>query len=85
MTDGLKVALVHVGAVLLGGAEKVLAELLEIWPEADVYTLVLTHRACAARLQGRRVETSFIRNCRGRCGITAPTCRSCRWQWNNST
>ena len=61
MTDGLKVALVHDWAVLLGGAEKVLAELLEIWPEAAVYTLVYDSQGpCSLFLQGRKVETSFI-------------------------
>jgi glycosyltransferase involved in cell wall biosynthesis len=61
VADGFKVALFHDWAVLLGGAEKVLAELLEIWPEADVYTLVYDSRGpCSSFLQGRRVETSFI-------------------------
>ena len=61
MADGLKVALVHDWAVLLGGAEKVLAELLEIWPEAAVYLLVYDSQGpCRAFLQGKKVETSFI-------------------------
>jgi len=36
----LRVALVHDWLEVYAGAEKVLEQLLNIWPEADVYTLV---------------------------------------------
>lgn len=66
MFNGLKIALIHDWAVLLGGAEKVLAELLQIWPEAPLYTLVYDPAGpCREFLQGRRVETSFIQRLPG--------------------
>jgi len=36
----MKVAVVHDWIVNIGGAEKVLKAILEVFPDADVYTLV---------------------------------------------
>ena len=36
----MKVAIVHDWLVVNGGAEKVLKELIELYPQANVYTLV---------------------------------------------
>ncbi len=55
----LKIAIVHDWLVVQGGAERVLAQMIDCFPQADVYSLVdfLEDRAC---LRGHDVHTSFI-------------------------
>jgi glycosyltransferase involved in cell wall biosynthesis len=57
----LKVAIVHDWLVECGGAEKVLAEILNLYPEADIFTMVCyldeTQLPC---LKNRNITTSFI-------------------------
>lgn len=55
----MKVAIVHDWLVVSGGAEKVLENIIECYPDADIFSLVdfLEDRAC---IKGKRVETSFI-------------------------
>jgi glycosyltransferase involved in cell wall biosynthesis len=55
----LKVAIVHDWLVVYGGAERVLAQMIDCFPDADVFSLVdfLEDRSC---LRGRPVTTSFI-------------------------
>ncbi|WP_080412994.1 glycosyltransferase family 4 protein [Burkholderia ubonensis] len=55
----MKIAIVHDWLVVHGGAERVLAQMIDCFPQADVYSLVdfLEDRAC---LRGRAVRTSFI-------------------------
>jgi len=66
MTAEPKVALVHDWLVKLGGAEQVLAALLEIWPEAPVYTLVYeADGPCSSFTRGHSVKTSFIQKLPG--------------------
>ena len=36
----MKVAIIHEWLVIVGGAEKVLKAMLDVFPDADVYTLV---------------------------------------------
>ena len=57
----MKVAIVHDWLVVFGGAEKVLQQIIECFPQADIYTLVdfLEDRAC---LKGKPAHTSFIQN-----------------------
>jgi glycosyltransferase involved in cell wall biosynthesis len=57
----MRVAIVHDWLVVYGGAERVLEQIIECFPEADIYTLVdfLEDRSC---LKGRPVHTSFIQN-----------------------
>lgn len=43
-----------------GGAELVLYELLKMYPEADVATLIYNRRMFGSRLRGRRVKVSFL-------------------------
>lgn len=56
-----KIAIVHDWLEVYAGAEKVLEQLLQLWPSADVFALVdflpEKHRGF---LQGREVQTSFI-------------------------
>lgn len=57
----LKIAFVHDWLVEYGGAENVLAAMLECWPAAPVYTLVHDERGpTASILQGHKIETSFL-------------------------
>jgi glycosyltransferase involved in cell wall biosynthesis len=55
----LKVAIVHDWLVVHGGAERVLAQMIDCFPQADLFSLVdfLDDRSC---LRGRPVRTSFI-------------------------
>ncbi|AIP64133.1 glycosyltransferase family 4 protein [Burkholderia thailandensis] len=55
----MKVAIVHDWLVVHGGAERVLAQMIDCFPQADIYSLVdfLDDRSC---LRGRPVHTSFI-------------------------
>ncbi|MBP0589683.1 glycosyltransferase family 4 protein [Paraburkholderia sp. LEh10] len=55
----MKVAIVHDWLVVSGGAEKVLENIIECFPDADLFSLVdfLEDRTC---IKGKSVETSFI-------------------------
>ena len=57
----IKVAFVHDWLVDKGGAENALTAMLELWPDAPVYTLVYDrHGPCQAFLDGHQVNTSFL-------------------------
>ena len=59
--DSPKIALIHDWLVEFGGAEQILAAVLEIWPDAHIYTLVHDPNGpCGQITVGRQVETSFI-------------------------
>ncbi|MBN3756627.1 glycosyltransferase family 4 protein [Paraburkholderia sp. Tr-20389] len=55
----MKVAIVHDWLVVSGGAEKVLQNIIECFPNADLFSLVdfMEDRAC---IKGKPVNTSFI-------------------------
>jgi hypothetical protein len=57
----MKVAIVHEWLVTLGGSEKVLQQIMECFPQADIFTLIdyLDDRSW---LKGKQVKTSFIQN-----------------------
>jgi glycosyltransferase involved in cell wall biosynthesis len=56
----MKVALVHDHLNQLGGAEKVLLALIEIFPEAPIYTLMHDPRTTKNVFAGKDIRTSFI-------------------------
>jgi len=56
----MRVALVHHWLVAQRGGEHVFNALLELFPQADVFTLVRDAQAGPASLQGRHVRTSFL-------------------------
>jgi len=60
----LKVAIVHDWLVTNAGAEKVLKQIVEIYPHADIFTLVdfLSDEQRAEILKGKKATTSFIQN-----------------------
>ncbi len=56
----MKVAIVHYWLVSHRGGEKVLEALLDIWPEADIFTHVYDPEAVSPKLRDRVVRTTFI-------------------------
>jgi glycosyltransferase involved in cell wall biosynthesis len=62
--NGRRVALAHDFLVDLRGAERVLLELCELWPEAPVYTAVYDVDGTEGRFAGREVRTSFLQRAR---------------------
>ena len=56
----LKVAVVHYWLINMRGGEKMLEALLELFPEADLYTHVYDHRGISASIKTHRVYTSSI-------------------------
>jgi glycosyltransferase involved in cell wall biosynthesis len=56
----MKVALVHDFLVKMGGAERLLATLAEIYPKAPIYTLLYDEKVCGAVFPPERVRTSFL-------------------------
>jgi glycosyltransferase involved in cell wall biosynthesis len=54
------VALVHDWLTGMRGGEKVLEALCEIWPAADLFTLVHQPGTVSPRITQRRVQTSFV-------------------------
>ncbi|MDR2717105.1 MAG: glycosyltransferase [Treponema sp.] len=56
----MKVAIIHYWLVNMRGGEKMLEALLEMFPQADVYTHVYNPKAVSALIKNRRVITSRI-------------------------
>lgn len=56
----LKVAIIHYWFVSQRGGEKVVEELCNIFPNADIFTLVLDPSDISPQLSSRKVYTSFI-------------------------
>ena len=56
----MKVALVHDWLTGMRGGEKVLDVLCELFPDADLFTLVHRRGSVSAAIEGRRVTTSFV-------------------------
>ncbi|ADU13868.1 glycosyltransferase [Asticcacaulis excentricus] len=61
----MKVALVHYWLVGTRGGEKVLDALCEIYPQADVYTLVADHKKLSPIVRGHKITTSFLQKIGG--------------------
>lgn len=56
----MKVALVHEQLNQFGGAEKVLLELSNLFPDAPIYTLVYDKEKMRGAFDGKNIKTSFI-------------------------
>lgn len=70
-----KVAIVCDWLVTYAGAERVLEQFLEIYPEADVFCLVdFLPEKQRAFLHGKNVHTHFSNTCLSRGIIIAPIC-----------
>ncbi len=61
----MKVALVHDFLVKLGGAERVLKSLMEIYPAAPVFCLLYDEKAVGEVVPAERVRTSFLQKLPG--------------------
>lgn len=55
-----KVAIIHDWLVNYGGAERVVEAFLEIYPEADIYTLVYDEKKMGTIFSKEKVKTTFI-------------------------
>ena len=56
----MRVAFVHYWLVTMRGGEKVLEALLDLFPQADIYTHVYDPEAVSAKIRARTVRTTFI-------------------------
>ena len=57
----MKIAIIHDWLVTYAGAERVLAGLLEVWPEADLFAVIdFLSDEDRANLGGKRATTTFI-------------------------
>jgi glycosyltransferase involved in cell wall biosynthesis len=56
----MKVAIVHYWLVNMRGGEKMLEALLEMFPQADIYTHVYDPKSVSAMIKNRRVITSRV-------------------------
>ena len=56
----LRVALVHDWLTSMHGGEKVLEALLDLFPRADVFTLLHVQGSVSEAIEARRVHTSFV-------------------------
>jgi len=61
----LRVAIVHYWLVHDAGGERVLEAIAEIFPQADLFTLVADHRVLREPLRSRKIKTSFIQHIPG--------------------
>lgn len=58
----MKIALVHDHLFQIGGAELVLKNFSEIFPEAPIFTLIYNPKEVKNFLKGKEIRTSFIQN-----------------------
>ena len=56
----MKVALIHDYLIRWGGAEKVFFNLRQIFPQADIYTLLYDEKRMGKYFSGVEVKTSFL-------------------------
>lgn len=56
----MKIAIVHYWLVSWRGGEKVLEQLLELYPNADLYTHVYNTALVSEKLAGKKIHTTFI-------------------------
>jgi len=60
-----RVAIIHYWLVTMRGGERVLERLLELFPQADIFTHVYDPAAMSATIRARTVRTSFIQKLPG--------------------
>ena len=60
-----RVALVHDWLTGLRGGERVLQAICELYPEADIFTLVHVPGTCGPIIESRRITTSFLQRLPG--------------------
>ncbi|CAN5915340.1 glycosyltransferase [soil metagenome] len=65
MPTSVRVALVHYWLVGMRGGEKVLEVLCDLYPDADIFTLVCDPSAISEKLKRHRITTSFLQKIGG--------------------
>ena len=58
----MKVALIHYWFVTRRGGDKVVEKILELYPDADIYTLFYDEGVYGSRLRGHKVYASILNN-----------------------
>ena len=61
----MKVAIVHYWLVGMRGGEKVVEVLSDLYPEADIFTLVCDPKAISEKLRRHKITTSFLQKIGG--------------------
>jgi len=61
----LRVAIVHFWLVNRGGAERVVEVFAEMFPQADIFTLLLGPKCLTPALQGHKITSSFLQKIPG--------------------
>ncbi|WP_082655931.1 glycosyltransferase [Aureimonas sp. D3] len=61
----MKVAIVHYWLVTMRGGEKVLEELCKLYPQADIFTLVVDEASLSPILRKHKITTSFLQSIPG--------------------
>ena len=61
----MRVAIIHDNLIQFGGAERVLSALLDVFPNAPVYTLLYDKDRAGVEIDERRVRTSFLQRIPG--------------------
>lgn len=61
----VKVAIVHYWLVGMRGGEKVVEVLSDLYPDADIFTLVCNPDAISEKLRRHRITTSFLQKIGG--------------------
>lgn len=57
---GLRVAVIHDWLTGMRGGEKVLEAILDLYPDADLFTLIHNPGSVSAQIEDRRIFTSFV-------------------------
>ena len=76
----MKVALVHDWLTGMRGGERCLEVFCELFPDADLYTLLHVPGSVSPLIERRRVVTSFIQRLPGAARPIGAICRSSRWR-----
>lgn len=61
----LRVAIIHYWLVSMRGGERVLERMLDLYPQADIFTHVYDPAAMSQKIRSRNVKTTFIQNLPG--------------------
>lgn len=62
MMQPTRVAIVHDWLNGMRGGEKALEAILELFPKADIFTLLLEREKISAAISSKKITTSFIQN-----------------------
>lgn len=61
----MRVAIVHYWLVSMRGGEKVVEALCDMYPEADIFTLVYNEHRVSEKIRRRNIKTSFLQHIPG--------------------